>query len=77
MRLSNSKAYNPGYTVGVHTVRIAAPLNDAVRMLQAKLDTYVNCYRIIGQAVDSSPCKIGYDDVRFIYESTITYEVIA
>lgn len=76
MRISNARAYNPEYTVGVHQVKIAAPLNEAVRMVQARLDTYVNCGRIIGQSVVSRPCTVGYN-TTYIYESTITYEVYA
>lgn len=76
MRISNARAYNPEYTIGVHQVKIAAPLNEAIRMVQAKLNTYVNCGRIIGQSVTSTPCTVGRD-TTYIYESTITYEVYA
>lgn len=76
MRISNARAYNPEYTVGVHEVTIPAPLNEAVRIVQARLDTYVNYGRVIGQSVVSHPCTIG-NETRYIYESTIRYEVFA
>lgn len=76
MRISNARAYNPEYTVGVHEVTIPVPLPDAVRMVQARLDMYVNCGRIIGQSVTSRPCTVGRE-TRYIYESTIRYEVFA
>ena len=65
---------NPAFKPGVHKVTIAVPPEDAVRMVQHKLDMYTNHGRIIGQSVNTSPCTVARR-TTYIYETTVTYEV--
>lgn len=74
MRMLNTKTNDPAFMPGVHKVTIAVPPEDAVRMVQHKLDMYTNHGRIVGQSAVTQPCTVGRR-TTYIYETTVTYEV--